>query len=94
MIQNKIDTLAIIKCNRLWFLFHIWSKYYKFKSSTFWEINTLGGYNNSRGFARVSKLIILRDKLFDAQEYSFLIYLWRRFIWGCSLEVAFCRVRF
>ena len=78
MIPIKVDTLPIIKCNRLWFLFHIWSKNYKFISSTFWEINTLGGYNNSRGFARISKLIILRDKLFDAQEYSFLIYVRRK----------------
>ena len=89
MIPIKVDTLPIIKCNRLWSLFHIWSKNYKFTSSTFWEINTFGGYNNSSGFTRISKLIILRDKLFDAQEYSFLIYLWRKVHLGLLIKSCF-----
>ena len=89
MIPIKVDTLPSIKCNRLWFLFHIWSTNSKFTPSTFWEINTLGGYNKGRGFTRISKLIILRDKLFDAQEYSFLIYLWRKVHLGLLIKSCF-----
>ena len=58
MIPIKEDTLPIIKCNIFWFLFHIWSKNYKFTSSKFCEINALGGYNKSRGFKKISKLLI------------------------------------
>ena len=94
MIPIKVDTMPIIKCNRFWFLYHIWSKNYKFTSSTFWEINTLGGYNKSRGFTKISKLIIRGINYLVHKSTAFFFIYRGRFIWGCSLKVAFCRVRF